>query len=185
MRVAFKEWAVVCEALATGRQVLILRKGGIHEDEFRPEHDEFLLFPTYLHESPESVLPEARPIYERVMATRPEPDTVRIGHFAVVTDAIELKSLEALRALRGQHIWADPVVEERFHRWRKDSVHAIVTRVLSLPQAHSLPNTPAYAGCKSWVHLDRDVSVENAGPVLTDTEFDGRACAVRIALGNV
>ena len=28
---AFKEWAVICKALATGRQLLILRKGGIDE----------------------------------------------------------------------------------------------------------------------------------------------------------
>ena len=28
---AFKEWAVICRALAEGRQALILRKGGIAE----------------------------------------------------------------------------------------------------------------------------------------------------------
>jgi hypothetical protein len=28
---AFKEWAVVCEALGSGRQSVILRKGGIAE----------------------------------------------------------------------------------------------------------------------------------------------------------
>ena len=26
---AFKEWAVICQALATGRQALVLRKGGV------------------------------------------------------------------------------------------------------------------------------------------------------------
>ena len=38
--IAFKEWAVICEALALGRQALILRKGGIAETggAFRPEH---------------------------------------------------------------------------------------------------------------------------------------------------
>ena len=29
LRHAFKEWAVICKALAEGRQALILRKGGI------------------------------------------------------------------------------------------------------------------------------------------------------------
>ena len=47
-QIAFKEWAVVCAALASGQQSLILRKGGIHEgrDGFRVAHREFWLFPT-------------------------------------------------------------------------------------------------------------------------------------------
>ena len=52
LSIAFKEWAVICRALAEGRQSLILRKGGIAEagGQFRPEHDRFLLYPTYFHE---------------------------------------------------------------------------------------------------------------------------------------
>ena len=44
LSIAFKEWAVICEALAA-TQSLILRKGGISEEggTFRPEHAEFLL----------------------------------------------------------------------------------------------------------------------------------------------
>ena len=52
LSVAFKEWAVICAALASGKQSLILRKGGIAEEGggFKPEHSEFLLYPTYFHE---------------------------------------------------------------------------------------------------------------------------------------
>jgi hypothetical protein len=41
--IAFKEWAAVCEALAAGRQTIILRKGGIQEgrEGFRVQHGEF------------------------------------------------------------------------------------------------------------------------------------------------
>ena len=51
-RTALKEWAVACEALGRGEQVLLLRKGGISEEgrEFRIEHPEFLLFPTFEHQ---------------------------------------------------------------------------------------------------------------------------------------
>ena len=61
MKTAFKEWAVVCRALGVGRQVLILRKGGINEQarEFRPEHREFLLFPTGFHQSGDQLQHEA------------------------------------------------------------------------------------------------------------------------------
>ena len=49
---AFKEWAVICRALAEGRQALILRKGGIAEagGRFEVEHTRFWLFPTYTHQ---------------------------------------------------------------------------------------------------------------------------------------
>ena len=55
---AFKEWAVVCAALASGRQSVILRKGGIHEgrDGFRVDHREFWLFPTRFHQEPGEVV---------------------------------------------------------------------------------------------------------------------------------
>ena len=46
---ALKEWAVVCRALEEGRQIVLLRKGGILEyrQSFKVKHDRFLLFPTY------------------------------------------------------------------------------------------------------------------------------------------
>ena len=31
LQVALKEWATVCHALETGRQTVLLRKGGIYE----------------------------------------------------------------------------------------------------------------------------------------------------------
>src|SRR5687768_3845167 len=44
LHVALKEWATVCTALETGRQILLLRKGGIHETggQFELEHSRFL-----------------------------------------------------------------------------------------------------------------------------------------------
>ena len=34
-QIALKEWAVTVQALARGEQILLLRKGGIHEDQAR------------------------------------------------------------------------------------------------------------------------------------------------------
>ncbi len=106
MKTAFKEWAVICRALGTGRQVLILRKGGIGEEAgtFRPEHREFLFFPTGFHQSPGKVLPEADRLLREAEAEQPSADQVTFRHFAIVTDAIRVASLSALRALRGQHL---------------------------------------------------------------------------------
>ncbi len=47
MNVAFKEWAVVCDAILAGRQSVLIRKGGIAEGRagFEFRHTEFELFP--------------------------------------------------------------------------------------------------------------------------------------------
>src|SRR6478672_9678911 len=66
LSVALKEWATVCHALETGRQMLLLRKGGIYEaaGEFELENREFLLFPTYLHQNLKMLKPEAHDGFE-------------------------------------------------------------------------------------------------------------------------
>src|SRR5205814_10220299 len=61
LRIAFKEWAAVCLALASGRQSIIIRKGGIAEagGAFAPEHDRFWLYPTYVHQQQTGLRPDA------------------------------------------------------------------------------------------------------------------------------
>ena len=61
MRIAFKEWAIVVDALGRGDQIIILRKGGISEGRggFKVEHEQFLLFPTLFHQQRESVTDSA------------------------------------------------------------------------------------------------------------------------------
>ena len=51
LRIALKEWAVICDLLLAGEQAILLRKGGVHEGtgpgQFRLEHDRFALFPAW------------------------------------------------------------------------------------------------------------------------------------------
>lgn len=51
---ALKEWAVAVDALAEGKTILLLRKGGIKEEgnRFRVAYEEILLYPTYEHQQP-------------------------------------------------------------------------------------------------------------------------------------
>ena len=157
MRKAFKEWAAICRALAAGRQDVILRKGGIVEPAggFRVEHSEFLLLPTFLHQSPESLVPEARDLLTDIDADRPPEGTVVFRHAARVREALRVGSLDELAAFRGRHVWSDAVVAERFHRWR-DELHVLVVDVVPLPRAVSLPWHESYGGCRSWVELQDD-----------------------------
>lgn len=151
---AFKEWAVICRALARGRQRVILRKGGIVEPggAFRLEHREFLLMPTFLHQSPESIIPAARDMLVDIDGDRPPEGTVVLRHRACVTGTMRVASLDELSRFRGDHIWSDAVVAERFHRWG-DGLEVLEVEVTALPEPVVLPWRESFGGCKSWVDL--------------------------------
>jgi len=170
---AFKEWAVIVDALGRGEQVIILRKGGISEGRvgFRPEHSHFLLFPTKFHQQRESVLPEARPRFDQSSTNLPDPSKLHLEFSAEVVTVQRLDSPAAAQRLRGQHLWRDDVIAQRFD-WGKDKgIHALAVRVFRLPKLIELPMSPGYGGCKSWVKLDLDVPTAGARPVLSDKAF--------------
>jgi len=150
---------VICRALAQGRQRVILRKGGIVEPggAFRLEHREFLLMPTFLHQSPESIIPAARDLLADIDADRPPADTVVFLHAARVRESRRLESLRQLAAYRGRHVWSDAVVAERFHRW-KHELHVLEVDVRPLATPLTLPWRESYGGCRSWVELQADGS---------------------------
>ncbi len=151
---AFKEWAVICRALARGRQRLILRKGGIVEPggSFRLEHRAFLLMPTFLHQSAESIIPSARDLLVDIDADRPPEGTVAFRHRATVRRATRILAAADLSRFRDGHIWSDAVVEERFHRWR-DELHVLEVEVVPLSQELVVPWQESFGGCKSWVDI--------------------------------
>jgi hypothetical protein len=183
MRTAFKEWAVVVDALGQGDQIVIFRKGGISEGRggFQVEHDEFVLFPTLFHQQRESVLPRAQLRYD-ALAPQLSPAAVRIEYLARVVDWKFLDSLETALRLHGQHIWREEVIRERFDWGKRKSIYAMAVRVFRLTQAVELPMRAEYGGCKSWVDLEVAVSTEGAQPVLTDREFSERLKRFHTAL---
>jgi hypothetical protein len=173
VRIAFKEWAIVVDALGRGEQILILRKGGIAEGRggFQVEHPEFLFFPTLFHQQRESVLPAAQQRYDKISASFPSPETLSLEFFARVVDWRRIESLEVAQRLRGQHIWRDDVIEQRFDWGKNKNIFALAVRVYRLPQMIELAMQPNYGGCKSWIEIEREISVEGSQPVLPDAEF--------------
>lgn len=170
---AFKEWAAVCRALGAGRQIVILRKGGIVEagGEFKPDHTEFLLLPTYLHQNSASLKPTDRDFLEASLLERPTTDHFVTDLYSVVSHVEWVRSIAALDRVRATHVWSDEVIRERFRRWEDESVWALVVRVWRLPQPVAIPNLPEYQGCKSWVDLREPISVVGAVPILSEEEF--------------
>ncbi len=181
---AFKEWAVVVDALGRGQQVIILRKGGIVEDrgQFSVDHDQFWLFPTLYHQQMQSVVSTAQKDLAQLQTQFQSDQAVRIQFLARVVNVIECTDLSEVLALRGQHIWKDSVIEERFRYGKKDGLHLILTRVYRLPEPCSLPLLPSYGGCKSWVELESPPPSESLAPVLSDADFKTKADRVFAAL---
>jgi hypothetical protein len=169
---ALKEWAVICEALADGRQALILRKGGIAEagGAFRLEQTRFWLFPTYVHQQRTGIKPEAMPLLERVEVDKPPQGVVRLTHFAEVAGVYHLHDLMVALLLDHHHIWSQETVRSRF-AYRTPGLYLMPLRVFRASQAMEIPNLPAYDGCRSWVELERALPTEGALPVLSDDAF--------------
>jgi hypothetical protein len=171
--VALKEWQVVCSALESGRQILLLRKGGIFEAKrgFEAKHREFLLFPTYLHQQRGMVKDEA---LAGLQVRADEPAQVRIAAAGVVTDIVRVESRGQIDKLDEQHIGTPPLIDMRFNYKPNNPLYLLLVRAYRLPEPVTIDNTPAYAGCISWVPLDRAIEiggVEAATAVLDDAAY--------------
>jgi len=183
LQIALKEWDTVCQALGTGRQILLLRKGGIYESAggFEIENREFLLFPTFLHQNPQMLKDDALQWYEKRST---EPDQIPLRHAGAISDIIQIKSRAQMDALESEHIWTSPLIDMRFNYKPQNPLYLLLVRSYALSNLLTVPNTPAYAGCKSWVPLNEPVNVEDARAVLDDEDYARRRKAIldRIAV---
>jgi hypothetical protein len=166
---AFKEWAVICRALAEGKQALILRKGGIAEagGTFEVEHTRFWLFPTYTHQQKNGIRPEGLPLLAQAEAERPLAGVVRLSHFAEVTGIYHVHDLVPALMLAHLHLWSDDIVRQRF-AYRTPGLFVLPVRVYRSSTVHELADTAHYQGCRSWVELDKELPTEGATPVLSE-----------------
>jgi hypothetical protein len=181
MNMAFKEWAVVCEALGAGRQSLIIRKGGIAEGKsgFSFRHDEFFLFPTWVHEQLEkTTLPADTEV-------PPEPaDELEIRYAATIEWSRLLTDWDAVQRLREFHILQDSVVEERFRYDESPGVFVAFVRTYRLDPPLRLRNEKKYGGCRSWLELP---PVEDSAlvSVISDEEHARRRTLLEELLGRL
>jgi hypothetical protein len=71
----------------------------------------------------------------------------------------------------------------RFNYRPENPLYLILIRASRLAEPVTIENTPAYAGCKSWVPLSKPVSTAGAEPVLSDTEYESRRAAILGRIG--
>jgi hypothetical protein len=172
LQIAFKEWAVICQALAHGRQALILRKGGVSEGGgvFKPEHSRFWLYPTFVHQQRDGIKRTADPLLRNAEADRPPAGAIRLQYFAEVSGAYFVRHLEDALALDRFHLWSETTIRQRF-AYREPGLFALPVRVYRMPAALELVESPEYEGCKTWVSLERELTKEGAMPVLDSRPY--------------
>jgi len=168
---AFKEWGVVCRALAIGQQSIILRKGGISDPNglFTPEHLRFWLFPTFVHQQADGVKSEAKLLLDQV--TRPPDGVLRLTHFAEVSGVYHVEQEFGALLLDDMHIWSEATVRMKFE-YRRPGLFVLPVRIFAIPQPIEVVDRPEYVGCKTWVELEHPISTDGAVPVLSDRAFD-------------
>ncbi|MGA0900561.1 MAG: DUF1802 family protein [Luteolibacter sp.] len=171
--IGFKEWQVVCDALASGRQSILLRKGGIHEGHkgFSFAHDSFFLFPTRFHAQGEHVREgEFTPMPEWQ-----EGEDITITHHCVAEWAVTLSDWKQLEAIEPLHIYSEATIRDRFD-WEgkgmaSGSIHLALVRTRKLAQTWVFPYGKQYGGCRSWVNLSESPNIEGSIPIIDDEAF--------------
>lgn len=173
---AFKEWAVSCAALSTGEQILLIRKGGIREENsaFTIADTEFLLMPTYEHQNAALLQPAYVPRLHTLQADPHTANTLTLTAYAVVDTILQARDEAQVNAVSKFHIWNPAFVKQRFDFNPYDPLYLLVLRMYNLPRPETIAMQTAYVGCKSWVTLNRPVSLQNATPALSDSEFARR-----------
>jgi len=178
--VALKEWEVAIDALATGKQIVLLRKGGIHErgGEFRLEHDRFALFPTREHQKLELLKPEVR---ARAESLPPEDETspVCFRAYAELVSAFPLEDAMSAYHLVDEFIWNEDYVRMRVEYKPDRPLFVLLLRVFRLREEISIERHPRYAGCRSWVTLEGSIDGSLGEVAIGDDEFAGRLSRIR------
>lgn len=174
---AFKEWTVICQALAKGEQSLIIRKGGISEGKagFSFESEKFLLFPTYFHAQNDKVKSAQVELREEHQLG----DKIELTHLAELTYATSIDDWKVAQSLNEFHIWSEETIRDRFD-WQKksdktqslikDLVHVAIVRIYELPEPFVMTYAKQHYGCKSWIDIDGvpELLIERAEPVVSN-----------------
>jgi len=177
-RIAFKEWAIVCDSIARGETSLIFRKGGIAEgrDGFHFKYQRFFLFPTFFHEQIE------RTRLGSDRTPEPLPDSVVLTLFLELEFSRFVEDLDWLGDLEQFHILKSSVLLERFSYEDRKGLYVAFVRAYRLSYRWKFPFQRSYGGCRSWVELPEPPQDLQITPILDSAEQSRRRSVVLAAL---
>ena len=139
MSLGFKELASVCEAVAAGRQSILLRKAGLRESTADSvfASRSFYLLPTHYHEKKKSAHGEGFDISLRV-------EVIRSG---------DLRDAELLEKLAPLTSYDPQTLREHFDSRDEKLLHFALVRAFRLQPIWHLASSPSLSGCRSWFEL--------------------------------
>ncbi|MBV9127799.1 MAG: DUF1802 family protein [Verrucomicrobia bacterium] len=191
---AFKDWALACEALGSGRQSVILRKGGLAEGRggFVFQHERFFLFPTRYHEQAEKIRAEELAALTATAADAgaAADDLVTVRYAFHLEWSRRVENWETAARLAPWHVYREEVVRERFAYADRQHQAGMLTvgfgRAYRLEPVWRLADRPAFGGCKSWITLPADERPPGLRftPVLGDAEHAARAAQLERLLAH-
>jgi hypothetical protein len=182
---ALKEWAVAVNALESGKTIMLLRKGGIHErnGRFQVAHEQILLYPTYEHQQAFMLKTEyASLVYPVTSGWHPE--TIRISSWAEITDILPVSNESIVNALLPFHIWNEHFISDRLKWKARQPLYILLLRTYKLAQEQEIPYHSGYGGCKSWIDLDQSIQIQGAKPVLSDFAYIQLVETIRGIVGD-
>ena len=100
----------------------------------------------------------------------------------MVMSSLQSAAGTVMDALDAEHVWAPPLIDMRFNYKPENPLYLLLVRAYRLPETTTVENTPAYAGCKSWVPLERPIETAGATPVIADDAYAARRQRLRDAL---
>ena len=184
INIALKEWSATIDALASGDQLFLLRKGGIRESNryFEIAHRRFLLYPTHFHEAHRLLKPEFQHLVD--CGTTNVGETVTFTAWAEVAHVLSVNDTESLESLSDFHIWADEFVNKRIAWKPRHAADLIVLKTYRLTHPTHIPIEPSHKGCKSWVDIEPTIDIAASTPAIPDAEWEDRAQEIRLLLSD-
>ena len=184
LNTALKEWSATIDALASGDQIFLLRKGGIRETNrhFEMAHPHFLLYPTHFHEMDGLLKPEFRHLIDSDLIAASH--TVTFSAWAEVADVLSINHVEQLDALRSLHVWTDQFVNKRITWKPRHPANLIMLKTYRLTEPVTIPVEPHHRGCKSWVDIDPSINATASVPATSRAKWDQQAARIRMLLSE-
>ena len=170
---ALKEWAIVGQALADNRQIVLLRKGGLLDEDghFALEHSQFWLLPTWLHQERGLVKTAHQDLWEQTPRAADETaKTVYLRHFARAERVWKLDENAESALLQVPHIWSAHYLDLRFGYQPDKTLLCAALRVYVADEPIRYPLRDGDLGCRSWVDLSQPIGA-NVRPAIGDEAF--------------
>ena len=179
---ALKEWAVTCDALARGEQILLLRADRLESDGTGPgslPREAFWLYPTVEGQSASEVADPYRDRIRALDALKRDDGRVRLQVAATAEHVERIADRDRLMALDGHHTLHRSAVDRRLDDAGPDGLLLVILRIYSRESAVLAQETREMREAGGWVPvqgggeaaIDRARVEESMSPALSDGRF--------------